>query len=61
MLVSNKMHWEKIPLSDEDGKLGTRLIKEQLEELSKQGIPYRIVRTKELDGTETLSIEKEVN
>ena len=55
------MHWEKIPLSDEDGKLGTRLIKEQLEELSKQGIPYRIVRTKELDGTETLSIEKEVN
>jgi hypothetical protein len=54
------MHWEKIPLSDEDGKLGTRMIKEQLEDLSKQGIPYRFVRTKEEDGTETLSIEKEV-
>jgi hypothetical protein len=54
------MHWEKIPLSDEDGKLGTRMIKEQLEDLSKQGIPYRFVRSKEEDGTETLSIEKEV-
>ena len=54
------MHWEKIPLTDEDGKLGTRQIKEQLEELTKEGIPYRFVRTKELDGTETLSIEKEV-
>lgn len=54
------MHWEKIPLSDEDGKVGTRMIKEQLEDLSKQGIQFRFVRTKELDGTETLSIEKEV-
>ena len=41
-------------------KLGTRMVKEQLEELSKEGIPYRFVRTKELDGIETLSIEKEV-
>jgi hypothetical protein len=54
------MHWEKIPLTDEDGKLGTRIIKEQLEDLSKQGIQFRFVRTKQLDGTETLSIEKEV-
>ena len=51
------MHWEKIPLTDEDGKLGTRLIKEQLEDLSKQGIPFRFVRTKERDGTESISIE----
>ena len=54
------MHWEKIPLTDEDGKLGTRLIKEQLEDLSKQGIQFRFVKTRELDGRETLSIEKEV-
>ena len=40
------MHWEKIPLSDEDGKVGTRTIKERLEDLSKQGIPYRFVRSK---------------
>jgi hypothetical protein len=52
------MHWEKISLSD--GKDNTRFVKEQLEDLSKQGIPYRIVRTKELDGSETLSIEKQV-
>jgi hypothetical protein len=55
------MHWEKIPLTDEDGKLGTRMVKEQLEDLSKQGIPYRFVRTKEEDGTETLSIEKQID
>ena len=55
------MHWEKIPLTDEDGKLGTRQIKEQLEDLSKQGIQFRFVRTKEVDGSETLSIEKEVS
>ena len=59
------MHWEKIPLQDRilysDGKYErVNLIKEQLEELNRQGIPYRIVRTKELDGTEILSIEKEV-
>ena len=35
-------------------------IKEQLEDLSKQGIQFRFVKTKELDGSETLSIEKEV-
>jgi hypothetical protein len=52
------MHWEKIPLSDEDGKVGTRIIKEQLDDLSKQGIPFRFVRTKERDGTESISIEK---
>ena len=51
----------KDSLSDEDGKMGTRQIKEQLEELSKQGIQFRFVKTKELDDTETLSIEKQVN
>jgi hypothetical protein len=59
------MHWEKIPLQDRilysDGKdERVNLIKEQLEELNRQGIPYRVVRTKELDGTENLSIEKQV-
>jgi hypothetical protein len=59
------MHWEKIPLQDRilysDGKYErVNLIKEQLEELNRQGIPYRVVRTKELDGTENLSIEKQV-
>jgi hypothetical protein len=59
------MHWEKIPLQDRilysDGNYErVNLIKEQLEELNRQGIPYRVVRTKELDGTENLSIEKQV-
>jgi hypothetical protein len=59
------MHWEKIPLQDRilysDGKYErVNLIKEQLEEPNRQGIPYRVVRTKELDGTENLSIEKQV-
>jgi hypothetical protein len=59
------MHWEKIPLQDRilysDGKYErVNLIKEHLEELNRQGIPYRVVRTKELDGTENLSIEKQV-
>jgi hypothetical protein len=59
------MHWEKIPLDTRilcaDGKYKKiDLVKEQLEELGRQGIPIRLVRTRELDGSENLSIEKQV-
>jgi len=60
------MHWKKIPLETRilhaDGRYEKiDLVKEQLEELQKQGIPIRFVRTRELDGSETLSIEKQVS
>jgi len=59
------MHWEKIPLEDRilhaDGRYEKiDLVKEQLEELGRQGIPIRLVRTRELDGSENLSIEKQI-
>lgn len=40
------MHWEKIPLSVEEGKVGTRMIKEQLEALCGKASPDRFVRTR---------------
>lgn len=59
------MHWEKIPLESRilhaDGRYEKiDLVKEQLEELQRQDIPIRFVRTRELDGSETISIEKQV-
>jgi hypothetical protein len=60
------MHWEKIPLERRtlypDGKYEKLdLIKEQLKDLKRQNIPFRFVRTMELDGTENISIEKQWN
>lgn len=59
------MHWEKIPLQTRtlyaDGiyeKID--LVREQLQDLKRQGIPVRFVRTKELNGSENISIEKQV-
>lgn len=59
------MHWEKIPLETRtlyaDGRYEKiDLVKDQLRELKRQGIPIRIVRAIELDGSETLSVEKQV-
>lgn len=60
------MHWEKIPLERRilhaNGKYEKiDLVEEQLKELQRQGIPVRFVRARELDGTETFSIEKKWN
>jgi hypothetical protein len=57
------MHWEKIPLEDRtlygEGRYEkTDLVKEQLEDLKRQGIPFRIVRARQKDGNEVLYIEK---
>jgi hypothetical protein len=59
------MHWEKIPLQRRtlytDGKYEKLdLVKEQFKDLRQNNIPFRFVRTIELDGTENISIEKQV-
>ena len=59
------MHWEKIPLEYKithlDGKEErVNVITQEMEKLKKQGIPYRMVRTKEPNGKVGLSIEKQV-
>jgi hypothetical protein len=59
------MHWEKIPLERRtlyaDGRYEkVDLVKEQLEDLKRQDIPFRFVRTREPDGIENISIEKQV-
>ena len=59
------MHWEKIPLQTRtlypDGRYEkVDLVREQLRDLKQNNIPFRLVRTMELDGRETLSIEKQV-
>jgi hypothetical protein len=59
------MHWEKIPLEMRtlytDGRYEkVDLVKEQLKDLKQKNIPFRFIRTRELDGTENLSIEKQV-
>jgi hypothetical protein len=36
------------------------MVKEQLKDLMRQTIPFRFVRTRDPDGTENISIEKQV-
>lgn len=50
------MQWEKIPLQVGD----EWVVKEQLQDLKRQGIHFRFVREKQLDGKEILYIEKQV-
>jgi hypothetical protein len=59
------MHWEKVPLEEEriyeDGRHETvDLAKQQLQDLLRQDIPVRFVRTKHKDGSESIHLEKQV-
>ena len=56
------MYWEKIPLQTRTLYRVIRYAKIDLvkEDLKRQGIPIRFVRTRELDDTENISIEKQV-